>query len=178
MGLDSVELVIATEETFGISIPDKDATEMTTPAHLIAYVQNAVKSTPFTRPCLSQRAFHRIRTNLCEVTKIPRREIRLDSKIDHLFPKYSRAKQWEVFRAKTGLHALPQVRFGRVIFFLPKTVRDLVKYEMNAMANQLRETSGWTDQEVRSVVRLIISEQLGIKQFNDTDHFIDDLNLQ
>ena len=43
------------------------------------------------------------------------------------------------------------------------------------MSKELRATGNWTDQEVRSVVRLIISEQLGIKHFDDSDEFIRDL---
>ncbi len=38
MGLDSVELVLATEEEFGISIDDADAARLTTPGELADYV--------------------------------------------------------------------------------------------------------------------------------------------
>lgn len=177
MGLDSVELVLAVEETFGISIPDRDAAEMITPALLISHVQQAVSSKPIQRPCLSQRAFHRIRASLCEVTKLPCREIRLETRIDHLFPKNDRRQRWDDFRSVTGLRSLPNLTFGRGTLFSPKRVKDLVSLEVSAMSEVLRGTGNWTDQEVRSVVRLIISEQLGIKHFGDSDEFVRDLGV-
>jgi acyl carrier protein len=86
MGLDSVELVVAVEVAFGITIPNAVAAEMITPAIMISYVQNAVASCPDR----SQR---------------------------------------------------------------------------------------WTHDEVRQIVRQIISEQLGVKKFNDTDEFVRDLGM-
>jgi acyl carrier protein len=86
MGLDSVELVVAVEEAFGITIPNADAAEMITPAIMISFVQNAVASCPDR----SQR---------------------------------------------------------------------------------------WTPEEVRQVVRQIITDQLGVKNLNDTDEFVRDLGV-
>lgn len=42
MGLDAVELVVAVEEKFGITIPDAVAAQMITPAVMISYVQEVV----------------------------------------------------------------------------------------------------------------------------------------
>ncbi len=177
MGLDSVELVIAVEDTFGISIPDREAAAMITPALLISYVQRAVSSKPISRPCLSQRAFHHIRASLCEVTKCPVEEIRLETRLNDLFPKNDRRQRWDEFRSVSGLQSLPNLTFGRGILFLTKRVKDLVSREIYAMAEILRVTDTWSDQEVRSVVRHIISEQLDIKRFNDSDEFVRDLGL-
>jgi hypothetical protein len=38
MGLDTVELVMAFEERFGVSIPDAVAAELVTPRHVIDYL--------------------------------------------------------------------------------------------------------------------------------------------
>ncbi len=175
MGLDTVEIVMAVEQTFGISIPNRDAEKMLTPAHLISYVQQAVSSKPIQQPCLTQRAFHRVRASLCEVTEFPRREIRLETRIDHLFPEDDRPWRWDAFREASGLLSLPHLIFGRGTLLLPKHVKDIVSLEVSTMSKELRATGNWTDQEVRSVVRLIISEQLGIKHFDDSDEFIRDL---
>lgn len=177
MGLDYVEIVLAVEETFGISIPDREAATLITPARLIAHVQQAVESKPVLRPCLSQRAFHRIRAHLCEVTRLPSKEIRLETRIDCLFPKDDRRQRWDAFRSVTGLQSLPNLTFGRGTLFSPKIVKDLVSHEVSAMSETLRASGSWTDQEVRSVVRLIISEQLGIKHFEDSDEFVRDLGV-
>jgi acyl carrier protein len=86
MGLDSVELVMAVEEAFGIAIPDADAAKMITPEMMITYVQNAVASCP-------------------------------------------------------------------------------------------EHSQRWTHDELRHVIRQIISEKLCVKNFNDTDEFVRDLGL-
>jgi acyl carrier protein len=42
--LDTVELVMALEEEFGIEIPDEDAEKMTTVADAIKYIEEKIKS--------------------------------------------------------------------------------------------------------------------------------------
>jgi len=175
MGLELVELVIAIEETFGISIDDGAAAGLTTPALLIAHVQEAVKSRPANRVCLSQRAFHLVRTALCEVTQVPRKEIRLETRIRRLLAKEKRAEQWAAFRAEIELPSLPELKFGRGLFFFPTRVRDLVSYQIKEFSKELRTSQNWSDQEVRNVVRLLVSECLLVSSFKDEDEFIRDL---
>lgn len=177
MGLDGVELVLAIEETFGISISDGDAPALVTPAMLIKHVQAAVASKPKSKPCLSQRAFHWVRSRLCEVTNVSRREIKLDTRINRIFPKETREQKWKDFRSASNMTRLPDLRFGRGTLFSPTRVRDLVRLQISLMSEELRNTGTWTDQEVRMVVRHVISEQLGIKDFDDNDEFVRDLGL-
>ena len=94
MGLDAVEIVIATEETFGISISDAEAEQMLTPRMLIDHVKCAVGAQSKTRPCLSQRAFHRVRHSLVTTTGIKRSEVSLSTKVRNLFPKHKRVESW------------------------------------------------------------------------------------
>ena len=49
MGLDTVELVIAVEEKFGISIPNEDAARLYTPRLVIDYLMNGPVGTVTTR---------------------------------------------------------------------------------------------------------------------------------
>jgi Phosphopantetheine attachment site len=42
MGLDTVELLMAFEEKFGISIPDQDATRLTTPRKVTDYIVSKI----------------------------------------------------------------------------------------------------------------------------------------
>ena len=58
MGLDGVEIVMRTEETFGIEIPDKIAQQILTPAALVDFVAANVPLKP-TEECLSQQLFYR-----------------------------------------------------------------------------------------------------------------------
>jgi len=137
MGLDGVELIMAVESTFGISIPDADTEEMLTPALLIQYVQSAVQAKPEAKPCLSQRAFHSVRKDLMNVLSAKRNEIALDTKICKLFPKALRADKWEQFRQVSNIASLPDLRFGRGTVFAPTRVKCLVKQEVHRIAAAL-----------------------------------------
>ena len=177
MGLDSVELIIATEETFGISISDADVEQMVTPRHLIDHVRGLVNAKPKVRPCLSQRAFHRVRQSLVTTTQVDRSSIDLSTRIREIFPKPQRVDSWQSFRQASGLTELPDLRFGRGVIFAPTRVRCLVSQEASRMAEGLSRTGDWSESEVRTVVRMIISEQLGIERFSDDDEFVRDLGV-
>lgn len=177
MGLDGVELVLAVEETFGITIPDSVAFEMTTPAMMISFVQQAVSARPDRKACISQRAFHRVRASLMKATGVGRRDVTLKTPIRRLFSGPQRTEHWRDFKCYAGLLALPQLRFGSGWLFGPTSVKDLVSGAVSAMSNDMREEQSWTSDEVRQIVRQIISEQLGVEKFRDTDEFVRDLGL-
>jgi len=177
MGLDAVELVIAVEETFDISISDAEAAEMVTPALLIAHVQSAVALSSDERPCISQRAFHLIRSELIEILKVDRASITLETSIFTLFPRNRRKEDWNLFRERSSFSSLPDLRFGVGWVFSPKSVRDLVLLVISEEVELLRASRSWSPNEVRDVIRQIISEKLCIKRFSDGDEFIRDLGL-
>lgn len=55
---------------------------------------------------------------------------------------------------------------------------DIAKYlSINRPQTFKREKKGWTREQVASVVREIIINQLGTRDFSDDSHFIDDLHL-
>ena len=89
MGLDSVELVMAVEEAFGIAIEDRDAEQMRTPGHIIEYVlTKAGRSND--AACLTQRSFHRLRAALMRHTSAKRSDINPDTQMDDLLPRQNR----------------------------------------------------------------------------------------
>ena len=177
MGLDGVELLIAVEETFGISIPDSVAFEMTTPAMMISFVQQAVSARPERKACISQRAFHRVRASLMKATGVGRRDVTLKTPIRRLFSGPDRTEHWRDFKGYAGLPALPNLGFGSGWLFGPTSVKHLVSWEVSAMSDDMREERSWTNEEVRQIVREIISDQLGVEKFRDTDEFVRDLGL-
>jgi acyl carrier protein len=75
MGLEIVELVLATEKTFGVKIPDADACAMQTPGDLADWVAAHVR-TDKNAPCLSQARFYRLRALLMETSGVSRKKIR------------------------------------------------------------------------------------------------------
>ena len=60
MGLDGVELVMAIEEGFGVTIADAEAEGCVTPAAMIDLVFHKLRASD-ERVCVSQRAFHLVR---------------------------------------------------------------------------------------------------------------------
>jgi acyl carrier protein len=177
MGLDGVELVLSVEETFGISIPDSVAFEMTTPAMMISFVQQAVSARPERKACISQRAFHKVRASLMKATGVGRRDVTLKTPIKRLFSGPQRTDHWRDFKGYAGLHDLPNLGFVSGWLFGPTTVKDLVSGAISVMSDDLREERSWTNEEVRQIVRQIISDQLGVEKFKDTDEFVRDLGL-
>jgi acyl carrier protein len=79
MGLDSVELVMDVERTFGITIPDADAEKITTVGALHRYVvaRLGLEEAATTRSrCPSQVAFYRLRRSLVDGLGIDRGGVR------------------------------------------------------------------------------------------------------
>lgn len=177
MGLDGVELIIAVEDVFGITISDAVAASMITPAILISHVQEAVRAGDVPKPCISLRAFHKVRASLMRTVGVSRTDIALDTPIRILFPSPDRVALWNSFRQDSDISTLPPLRFGRGWLFSPTRVSDLVSIAVLDKANQLREERTWTNEEVRQVIREIIRDQLGIEKFNDSDEFVRDLGI-
>jgi len=177
MGLDGVELVMAVEESFDISISDSEACELITPALLIDHVQRSIKSLPDRKPCISLRAFHQIRASLAKTTSTKRSDIRLRTQIKMLFRKPVRHELWSAFRIDCSLLHLPDLKRGRGVIFSPTRVSDLVSAMIHQRSGELTKQGEWTDQEVRQMIRVIIQEQLGIKKFSDDDEFVRDLGV-
>ena len=175
MGLDAVEMILAVEEEFGIAIPDADAAGMITPALLISYVREAVGSRAESQACISLRAFHRVRAGLMKSTGVGRSEVTLRTRINKLFSGPRRMELWKDFQVQASLAALPDLGFGAGWLFSPRSVNDLVTVAIRQDRDKMREMRSWTHEEVRQIVRQIISNQLGIREFDDNDEFVRDL---
>ena len=65
MGLDTVELVMAFEEEFGIEFPDEEAESMITVRDVVMFVKKKLGVTP-PEECMTQRVFYKLRRALIE----------------------------------------------------------------------------------------------------------------
>lgn len=112
MGLDGVELILATEEEFGISIDDVDAERLNTPRDLadyVAYRLGAAKAGA--KRCLSQAGFHRLRAVLVRQFGARRSDVRPDSRITD-FLRGKMRTQWSELRLAIG-GTLPGLECGQ-----------------------------------------------------------------
>lgn len=150
MGLDGVELVMAFEEGFGISISDEAAAHMLTPADVINWIGHRVNALADRSPCFSMIEFHRVRAQHFARNGIPRRAVRLDTLMPEGWIAYRTVRDEVTRRVELRAKTLPKRR---------------------------KLDPRWKRSEVCEVVRQIVREQIGVQKFSDTDHFIRDLGI-
>jgi acyl carrier protein len=111
MGLDLVELVMAIEEQFGISIPDQDAEKILTVGQCHDYIvsQLAEHSSPAGAGCLSSTVFYRLRRGLMQECSVARTAIRPTESLTDLVPLQNRRRTWQRLAAAVSLQ-LPALR--------------------------------------------------------------------
>ena len=136
LGLDLVELVIATEAAFGVAIPDAVAAELDTPRKVIDYLQSRL-ATSDTPDCLSQRAFYRIRGAVMQRFERSRDSLAPDTRIGDVLPHSGAEAHWRQLGAELGADQWPKWRdaswLRRQLGTGPATLGDL--------ANQLARTN-------------------------------------
>lgn len=84
MGLDTVELVLAIEDEFGIRINNQVAQTLRTPSDVADYVMTRVR-TEADSSCLTQVGFYRVRSALVATCMTSRNEIHPDTSLTTLF---------------------------------------------------------------------------------------------
>ena len=102
MGLDSVELVIAVEEIFEISIEDEDAGMMRTVDDLYEYVIKVLNADS-KESCLSSIAFYKTRKMIIKYLDITRNNIKPTTKVKSVFRERDIREQWTLIEKKMGI---------------------------------------------------------------------------
>ena len=176
MGLDGVELVIAWEEVFGISISNEEAGAMFTTRQAAECIFEKVRSTgPEDRGCLASRAFFRLRKAF-EEEGVSRQAVRPDVKLSSLLPSRNRRDALNVVRERAGFPALHRLPFG--LQFSLGRVRDMIFDAVVEQHAVLRLPGhGWSLVQVREVVRAVIYAQLALRKFSDDAQFVKDLKI-
>jgi acyl carrier protein len=108
MGLDSVELVMAVEEAFDITIADAEAEKIVTVRDMIDCVYARVALTD-TKVCRTQRAFHRLRRASQDVLGARRSDVRPTTQWESLVPRERRRALWQTMRASVEARRWPEL---------------------------------------------------------------------
>ena len=175
MGLDGVEIVMAWEEAFGISIADAEAAQLRTPRMAIDLICEKLNVGCGENFCLSQRIFYRLRNAFVQVLSCPRATITPHTRLGDLIPIRGRQRVWSALQRAARL-PFPTTVIG--LGSWSPTVGDFTVDLAGRSARTLIEASvGWSRQQVREVVRAIVSSQLGIKEFSDDADFVYDLRI-
>ncbi|MDR0775452.1 MAG: hypothetical protein LBE81_02285 [Azonexus sp.] len=140
MGLDGVELLLAVEEEFGISVDDADAATLATPGMLSDYVIARLGNVGESKGrCLSQAGFYRIRSALVRQFGARRNEVRPDSPIRNFLNGNIR-QQWVELKKAIDAPHLPWLRCRKSIAFPIHIVMPLGGLALLALAGV---SSGW-----------------------------------
>lgn len=120
MGLDVVELVMRIEEEFGIEIGDEDASQISTPGQMHAFLLHKL-SIFDGKECATSRVFYRTRRALMEMSGAKRRAIRPATSLETLLPTENRRQHWKHFAEKlqAPLPALLFPTWFRLLVWLP-----------------------------------------------------------
>jgi hypothetical protein len=176
MGLDAVELILAWEDTFGISISDAEAERMFTTRQVVERIYERIRGTgPEDCGCLSMRAFNRLRKAFL-AEGVSRRDVRPEARVTSLLPDRHRRDILSAVCERAGLLPLKRLPFGLQFTF--GRVSDIVIDSVIGQHNSLRLAGhGWSVVQVREVVRAVMYAQLALRRFSDDAQFIKDLKI-
>jgi hypothetical protein len=173
VGLDTVEIVLAWEQSFGITLENAEVSELRTPLQAISLISAKLGArNSGASPCLTMRAFHRLRDAISKTADVPRSSIRPDSRVKDLL-RNRRPQGWKAMRAASGITKLPEPGW-----FAPHTMASLSNWAVCNAAKELKPAGEpWTRGEIRHIVRETVAEVAGTRQFGDEDDFIYDLGF-
>ena len=108
MGLGAVELLMAIEDNFAISIEDADVDGVRTVGDLERLVQQKLRPQT-SKTCLTSFTFYRLRSAAAQQFGVARGDVRLDTSLDDLVPRERRRDAWSALKGTVGWR-LPELR--------------------------------------------------------------------
>lgn len=178
MGLDSVEIVMRTEEAFGIEIPDAVAQEILTPGALVAYLAATVPCTP-TAACHSQQLFYKLRRGFRHQLRALTPAFDLDTPLNAILHKDRWPLAWEAVRADVGAADWPTtIPWPGLLSNGPRTIRELI-WHITASLPRPDVASGepWTRLHIEAEVRRIVGDVVGTNNYSLKDRFVEDIGI-
>jgi acyl carrier protein len=108
MGLDGVEIVMAVEDAFDITIENSEAEKCLTPRQLIELAMSKVATTT-TEICLTHRSFNLLRRFLVRRYSLVRKTVRPDTLLSTAFPTEGRFARLQQLSADLAIQPCPQL---------------------------------------------------------------------
>jgi acyl carrier protein len=181
MGFDTIELVMAFEDEFGVSIPDKDAEKIQTIRDTVNYVVGALERRRPPGVCASAHRFYEVRSALEKEFGLTRAAIRPAVEVRSLLTEKRAQMALPRFAAR---NSLPVPRFG---WFAPAldripaqsvTLAELLRQDDDSVLDYFNDRGRVDRRKVFRKVRTIVAEQLGVdkKIIHMRTNYIEDLN--
>mgnify|MGYP003672799359 CR=1 FL=1 len=174
MGLDSVEIVMCWEDTFGITLDDSEVANLQTPNQAIDLISSKLGAIDARSFCPTLRAFRVFRSCVRGLINDSSRRIRLSDPLRSLQGKRRKKDFWREFEVASEIMGFrpPQLLFRQA------TVRDTVELLVARHLKQLfKPTEVWTKSLVRFGVRYGVMNVVGTRIFSDDDRFIEDIGI-
>jgi hypothetical protein len=179
MGLESVEIILAWEESFGITLSEAEATKLGTTRDAVdciyAKLRAAEPSLPEDTGCLALRAYYRLKRS-CLHHGIDSSRVRPEVKLADLVPRVNRRERIAAILNYAGFAEPARIPFG--LRFTFGHLRDYVVDGVISHHRVLRRPgTTWSREQVREVARTILRVQLVLKRFSDDARFVQDLGV-
>jgi hypothetical protein len=115
MGLDGVEIVLATEERFGIGISNAEAERCRTPGDLINLVcrQLGVQTSPCA--CRTRQAFYRLRQRWTLAGRAERNQIKPSTRLETWMARGSPSETWKRMQTEVRSTAWPKLDLASTV---------------------------------------------------------------
>lgn len=102
MGLDSVEILMKIEDTFGIKIPGREAEKIITVGDFHAAVWKHIAG-KYSDKCKSQQLFYTLRKSFAHLFNFLPQHLHLNTSPQEIFPEKNRRQEYLNFAATTNL---------------------------------------------------------------------------
>ena len=111
MGMDSIEILMKVEESFGIKIPDREAEQILTVGDFHDAVWRQLPG-KYSDRCKSQTLFYKLRKLISETFNLSKQQFLLHTCPNEVFPQQNRRKIYFAFARATNL-VLPTLILNR-----------------------------------------------------------------
>jgi len=176
MGLDSVEIVIMAEESFGICISDEDAQRMRTVGEFVDLICKQVIAKP-EEECIAHRLFFKLRRGFRKHIAALVPDFNLDLPLKKVVHKDQWPIVWTAIRKDVGSPDWPEtIPFPGILRDGLKNISELIWYIVWALPKPA--PNKWTKLSVEAEVRRIINNVVGERTYSLSAEFVKDLGVQ
>jgi hypothetical protein len=181
MGLDTVELVVAIEEEFGLGIPDEEAERLATVGDVYEWLKVRI-ATADPQTCLTQRIFYKLRTALIQNYGVKRQAINSETRLTDLLSLEAVEAGWPSLQLFIDLKTPPfrvanellGLRLSKQSLTMRQLVQSLISLNDSHFASMLA-----SEQDIWNRLVLVIFRQanVNLEEIRYESSFTKDLRL-
>lgn len=168
-GLDIDEIIITIEKSFDIKIDDKDSNGIKTYGDFETLILSKINGDE-KNDCTSQQAFYKLRNIISETFNINKEDIKLETKLDQIFPKKNRIKNIQLLEKELSIknkfltHSAIQfivlfmVFSSSVIFLYFNSLYAIILFSIGMILSEELKTKKFAFNDIREVSEFLKNE--------------------